>query len=131
MFRFSENFKTFRFLEDFQGFGRFSDSWKVFRFLEDFHCIACLCMVLHGIALYLMVSHIFMSFHCIVWYCWYCIVGFGARAVSRKTPIYFIISYHIYIRNLIKQIGEFTEVSLFINSDVHGRVNSGDGDGAG
>ena len=21
---------------------------------------------------------------------WYCIVGFGARAVSRKTPIYFI-----------------------------------------
>ena len=58
--------------------------------------------VLHGIALYLMVSHSFAC-HCIVsygiaWYCiisygiaWYCIVGFGVRAVSRKTPIYFII----------------------------------------
>ena len=29
-----------------------------------FHCIAWHCMVLHGIALYLMVPHIFMSFHC-------------------------------------------------------------------
>ena len=58
-------------------------------------------MILHGIDLYLMVSHSFAC-HCIVsygivWYCiisygiaWYCIVGFGARAVSRKTPIYFI-----------------------------------------
>ena len=29
----------------------------------------------------------------IAWYCFvlYCVVGFGARAVSRKTPIYFII----------------------------------------
>ena len=29
----------------------------------------------------------------IAWYCivLYCVVGFGARAVSRKTPIYFII----------------------------------------
>ena len=28
----------------------------------------------------------------IAWYCivLYCVVGFGARAVSRKTPIYFI-----------------------------------------
>ena len=28
----------------------------------------------------------------IAWYCFvlYCVVGFGARAVSRKTPIYFI-----------------------------------------
>ena len=46
-----------------------------------------------------------MELHCILWYCifachsivlygiaWYCIVGFGARAVSRKTPIYFIIN---------------------------------------
>ena len=29
----------------------------------------------------------------IAWYCFvlYCVVGFGARAVSRKTPIYFIL----------------------------------------
>ena len=29
----------------------------------------------------------------IAWYCivLYCVVGFGARAVSRKTPIYFIL----------------------------------------
>ena len=29
----------------------------------------------------------------IAWYCFvlYCVVGFGERAVSRKTPIYFII----------------------------------------
>ena len=55
-------------------------------------------MVLHGIALYLMVSHSFhVVSHGIAWYCiisygiaWYCIVGFGARAVSRKTPIFFI-----------------------------------------
>merc|ERR1719331_2391255 len=33
------------------------------------------------------------SCHCIVLYgvAWYCIVGFGARAVSRKTPTYFIL----------------------------------------
>ena len=33
----------------------------------------------------------------IAWYCFvlYCVVGFGARAVSRKTPIYFIISIGI------------------------------------
>ena len=32
----------------------------------------------------------------IAWYCFvlYCVVGFGARAVSRKTPIYFMI-YHL------------------------------------
>ena len=28
--------KIFRFLEDFQIFGRFSDFWKMFRFLEEF-----------------------------------------------------------------------------------------------
>ena len=28
--------KIFRFLKDFQIFGRFSDFWKIFRFLEDF-----------------------------------------------------------------------------------------------
>merc|ERR550532_1922406 len=33
------------------------------------------------------------SCHCIVSYgvAWYCIFGFGARAVSRKTPTYFMI----------------------------------------
>ena len=32
----------------------------------------------------------------IAWYCivLYCVVGFGARAVSRKTPIYFI--YYVF-----------------------------------
>ena len=35
-----------------------------------------ICIVLHVIALYGVA--------------WYCIVGFGARAVSRKTPTYFI-----------------------------------------
>ena len=31
----------------------------------------------------------------IAWYCFvlYCVVGFGARAVSRKTPIYFMLCY--------------------------------------
>ena len=35
----------------------------------------------------------------IAWYCivLYCVVGFGARAVSRKTPIYFIYTdIHIW-----------------------------------
>ena len=65
-------------------------------------------MVLHGIALYVMVSHSFhviplyhMVMHGIVLHisygiAWYCIVGFGARAVSRKTPIYFIIYIYIF-----------------------------------
>ena len=32
----------------------------------------------------------------IAWYCFvlYCVVGFGARAVSRKTPIYFMKLFH-------------------------------------
>ena len=34
--RFSDFWKIFRFLEDFQIFGRFSDLWKIFRILEDF-----------------------------------------------------------------------------------------------
>ena len=66
----------------------------------DMLCILWYCIVLHVIALY--------CIHGIAWYCiisygiallhccihgiaWYCIVGFSARAVSRKTPIYFII----------------------------------------
>ena len=43
------------------------------------YCMELLCNLWYRI--------VFMSFHCIAWYC---IVGFGARAVSRKTPIYFI-----------------------------------------
>ena len=36
----------------------------------------------------------------IISYCiaWYCIVGFGAQAVSRKTPLYFLSLYHIIQR---------------------------------
>ena len=34
--KFSDFWKIFRFLEDFQIFGRFSDFWRIFRFLEDF-----------------------------------------------------------------------------------------------
>ena len=50
-------------------------------------------MVLHGIALHLMILHS-LACHCIVSYgvAGYCIVGFCARAVSRKTPTYFISS---------------------------------------
>ena len=55
------------------------------------HGIARCCIVLYGIALYR------IKFYGIAWYCMvlHCtIVGFGARAVSRKTPTYFItVSY--------------------------------------
>ena len=34
--RFSDFWKILRFLEDFQIFGRLSDFWRIFRFLEDF-----------------------------------------------------------------------------------------------
>ena len=79
-----------------------SDCWKTFSWTK-FLFISCPARAqsararreLLCILWYLMV---FMSFHCIVWYCiishgiaWYCIVGFGARAVSRKTPIYFML----------------------------------------
>ena len=49
-------------------------------------------MVLHGIALHLMILHS-LACHCIVSYgvAGYCIVGFSARAVSRKTPTYFMV----------------------------------------
>ena len=32
----------------------------------------------------------------------YCIVGFGVRAVYRKTPIYFICMYHYYVINIVQ-----------------------------
>ena len=47
----------------------------------EFHCITWYCIILHCIAFiisYLMVSN--------------CVVVFGARAVSHKTPIYFMYS---------------------------------------
>jgi hypothetical protein len=47
------------------------------------HCFALFCIVWFGVLCYLVVSN---SIAC------YCIVGFSARAVSRKTPIYFITS---------------------------------------
>ena len=53
------------------------------------HGISLYCMVLQDVALYGTVLHCIvlnlMVLHCTI-------VGFGARAVSRKTPIYFILS---------------------------------------
>ena len=69
------------------------------------HCILWCCMVLHDIALH----HIFWYFIVLhmQWYCikthgivCYCIVGVGARAVSPKPPIYFIIINHLNIKEL-------------------------------
>ena len=70
-----------------------------------FHCIVWYILlpygivywiVLHCISLYCMVSYF------VLWYpiplhgiACYCVVGFGARAVSRKTPLYFMASYGI------------------------------------
>ena len=51
------------------------------------HGIARCCIVLDGIALYRIKSY-GIAWYCMVLHC--TIVGFGARAVSRKTPIYFI-----------------------------------------
>merc|ERR1712080_211894 len=49
---------------------------------------------LYGIALHFIVTFgiFYYLINGIAWYCivLYCVVGFGARAVSRKTPIYFI-----------------------------------------
>ena len=52
------------------------------------HGIAWYCKMLHCIVRYRIVSYKILQY-CIVLHC--TIVGFGARAVSRKTPIYFII----------------------------------------
>ena len=62
------------------------------------HGIAWYCMVLQDVALYCTVSHCivlnFTVLHGIALY--HCtIVGFGARAVSRKTPTYFIIIWWV------------------------------------
>ena len=48
------------------------------------HDIALYCMVLHG--------NTMMVLNCTI-------VGFGARAVSRKTPIYFILQNFLYIED--------------------------------
>ena len=52
----------------------------------------------------------------IAWYCivLYCVVGFGARAVSRKTPIYFIEKNNQikrYIGMIMQQ--KYTKASAF------------------
>ena len=64
--------------------GSNSKWWRIW------HCLVLYCMVFHYGAWYC------ISVHCIKWYCmvWHCtIAGFGARAVSRKTPIYFILVF--------------------------------------
>ena len=74
-----------------------------------FHCIVWYILLPYDIALHVIVLYCNI-FHCIVWYLMlsfvilipfhgiacYCVVGYGARAVSRKTPIYFITvtEYH-------------------------------------
>ena len=62
----------------------------IFYYLMVLHGIAWCCIVLHFIALYRMVSYIVVSNSVTR----YCVFGFGAQAVSRKTPIYFIKSPH-------------------------------------
>ena len=57
------------------------------------HGIARCCIVLDGIALYRIKSY-GIAWYCMVLHC--TIVGFGARAVSRKTHIYFIANVHIF-----------------------------------
>ena len=73
----------------------------------------------------------------IAWYCivLYCVVGFGARAVSRKTPIYFmktftciyfdvlmvfsiVLRHHLQkIEIISKRIGNYLEYMLFVVSN--------------
>ena len=62
---------------------------------EMYRMLSWNCMVLPGISLYRLVY--LLPLNGITWYCivLYCVVGFGARAVSRKTPIYFIILYSV------------------------------------
>ena len=57
---------------------------------EMYRMLSWNCMVLPGISLYRLVY--LLPLNGITWYCivLYCVVGFGARAVSRKTPIFFI-----------------------------------------
>ena len=60
---------------------------------EMYRMLSWNCMVLPGISLYRLVY--LLPLNGITWYCivLYCVVGFGARAVSRKTPIYFMQVY--------------------------------------
>ena len=68
---------------------------------EMYRMLSWNCMVLPGISLYRLVY--LLPLNGITWYCivLYCVVGFGARAVSRKAPIYFI---YIMIRRELFQI---------------------------
>ena len=52
-----------------------------------------------------------MSLHCIVWYC---IVGFGARAVSRKTPTYFIVTTGLKLQVVTIEVGNTRQNSLSV-----------------
>ena len=62
--------------------------------MTPLHCIALFCMVSYFILWYPIPLH---GTAC------YCIcVGFGARAVSRKTPIYFIFYYYFLSLPLCK-----------------------------
>ena len=57
----------------------------------------------------------------IAWYCivLYCVVGFGARAVSRKTPIYFMQVYFWEIGHTVRLVNphiptfHFLKISTF------------------
>ena len=59
------------------------------------HCIALYCIVSYGILCYLMVSNSIARF---------CVAGFGERAVSRKTPICFIVFLAIFLQIIALQI---------------------------
>ena len=58
----------------------------------------------------------------IAWYCFvlYCVVGFGARAVSRKTPIYFIF---IFIRSDTKIAIMISKIISRIENTVRRRYS--------
>ena len=66
--------------------------WDYILFCIVLYCIAFCCIVLHCIALYRIVScGIFCYPTPLYGIACYCVVGFGARAVSCKTPICFIL----------------------------------------
>ena len=59
-----------------------------------------------------------MALHCTI-------VGFGAQAVSRKTPIYFIIYIYIYIIKVIL-LGFYLDLFPYIHTEIRSYVlNSG------
>ena len=57
-------------------------SYAIFCYLMVLHDVVLYCIVSYGVLCYLMVSNSIAR---------YCVIGLGALAVSRKTPIYFII----------------------------------------